>query len=305
MDEKESFEKLGLDPGASEGEVEAAFRRLAKDMHPDVGGEHDEMAELLRAREIALESLGSRSLVTRAAIVELATASTRALESQQRQIERQQKQDASNRMVSRIVRHHTSRYKRYRRGAAFVGWVSVATGILTARIIPGTGGTILDMPLLAPFFLALALLAAVYYWMLYVSAENIQHAIEDTSESLEYKSTYVDLIYEIADKAYVSPPVRDRPWTREELLESVERWIGYPAKLVFPLIPQISRDPSLRRLARTIGVPEFVRLLISKGLAQDTLEEHEERSRGRISVRYSLPVASGEDEDERPVHSSE
>ena len=46
---------LGIKPDATLQEVEQAFRRLAKDAHPDVGGSHDQMAKLTEARAIAKE----------------------------------------------------------------------------------------------------------------------------------------------------------------------------------------------------------------------------------------------------------
>jgi len=49
---------LELLPTATLVEVEEAFRRLAKEAHPDVGGTHEAMARLTAAREIARRLLG-------------------------------------------------------------------------------------------------------------------------------------------------------------------------------------------------------------------------------------------------------
>lgn len=48
---------LGVKPNATLDDVEDAFRRLAKDAHPDVGGSHDRMARLTEARAIARRAL--------------------------------------------------------------------------------------------------------------------------------------------------------------------------------------------------------------------------------------------------------
>lgn len=45
---------LGLQPGASRDEINAAFRELAGEHHPDRGGSHDRMAEISRARDEAI-----------------------------------------------------------------------------------------------------------------------------------------------------------------------------------------------------------------------------------------------------------
>ena len=44
------WEVLGLKPGASREEIEAAYRQKAKQAHPDAGGSHDQMARLNAAK---------------------------------------------------------------------------------------------------------------------------------------------------------------------------------------------------------------------------------------------------------------
>lgn len=41
---------LGVAPSATDAEIDAAYRRLAKDLHPDAGGTAEDMAELNAAR---------------------------------------------------------------------------------------------------------------------------------------------------------------------------------------------------------------------------------------------------------------
>jgi hypothetical protein len=53
----ECFRVLGLDANATADDVETAFRRRAKDAHPDRGGSHETMAELTAARTQALRTL--------------------------------------------------------------------------------------------------------------------------------------------------------------------------------------------------------------------------------------------------------
>lgn len=48
------WDVLGLKPGASRGEIEAAYRERAKTAHPDAGGSHDQMARLNSAKAEAL-----------------------------------------------------------------------------------------------------------------------------------------------------------------------------------------------------------------------------------------------------------
>jgi hypothetical protein len=51
-------EVLGLNAGAKREHVEASYRLLAKERHPDAGGSADAMAELNRARDEALKEIG-------------------------------------------------------------------------------------------------------------------------------------------------------------------------------------------------------------------------------------------------------
>jgi len=52
---------LGLPPTATLDEIEAAFRQLARNSHPDVGGSHDGMSRLTAARSEAREALARLS----------------------------------------------------------------------------------------------------------------------------------------------------------------------------------------------------------------------------------------------------
>jgi hypothetical protein len=47
---------LGLEPRATREEIIAAYRELAKVAHPDVGGSHEAMTALTRARDEALRA---------------------------------------------------------------------------------------------------------------------------------------------------------------------------------------------------------------------------------------------------------
>jgi hypothetical protein len=51
---RDPFEVLGLRPDAPQTLIEAAYKTLAKERHPDVGGSHEAMEELNEAKEQAL-----------------------------------------------------------------------------------------------------------------------------------------------------------------------------------------------------------------------------------------------------------
>jgi hypothetical protein len=51
------WDVLGVRPNATLSDVEDAFRRLAKEHHPDAGGSHEAMARLAAARDTARREL--------------------------------------------------------------------------------------------------------------------------------------------------------------------------------------------------------------------------------------------------------
>lgn len=53
---KSCWEVLGLRPGATDEEIQAAYRTKAKGAHPDAGGSQTAMSELNRARDDAMRS---------------------------------------------------------------------------------------------------------------------------------------------------------------------------------------------------------------------------------------------------------
>ena len=54
MSAAEAYAALGLAPGASAAEIQAAHRRLMRAAHPDAGGNTEQAARLNRARDVLL-----------------------------------------------------------------------------------------------------------------------------------------------------------------------------------------------------------------------------------------------------------
>jgi hypothetical protein len=61
MPEQEALAILGLDPGATEGEVSEAHRRIAQAIHPDGGGSHYLAIKVDQAKETLLGAAGDSS----------------------------------------------------------------------------------------------------------------------------------------------------------------------------------------------------------------------------------------------------
>ncbi|MCC6133835.1 MAG: DnaJ domain-containing protein [Gammaproteobacteria bacterium] len=55
MSRAEAYEVLGLSPGASQEEIQTAYRRLMQRLHPDHGGSAYLAARLNQARQVLLQ----------------------------------------------------------------------------------------------------------------------------------------------------------------------------------------------------------------------------------------------------------
>ncbi len=55
MTKQEAYQVLGLEPGASRREIQAAWRKLMKSMHPDTGGSEFLAAKINTAKDILLD----------------------------------------------------------------------------------------------------------------------------------------------------------------------------------------------------------------------------------------------------------
>jgi len=55
MTKQEAYQVLGLEPGASASEIQAAWRKLMKSMHPDTGGSEFLAAKINAAKDVLLD----------------------------------------------------------------------------------------------------------------------------------------------------------------------------------------------------------------------------------------------------------
>lgn len=55
MTKEEAYQVLGLEPGASRREIQAAWRKLMKSMHPDTGGSEFLAAKINTAKDVLLD----------------------------------------------------------------------------------------------------------------------------------------------------------------------------------------------------------------------------------------------------------
>lgn len=120
---------LAVAPGSTKAEIETAFRRLASEAHPDRGGTHDKMIELLSARDSLLSRLSvETALVPLDAVRTMVEVMVR--ESNSRTSDAIKASSAS----SRVAVESTNRLRTYRRIAAIAAAVSAATLFLVKEL---------------------------------------------------------------------------------------------------------------------------------------------------------------------------
>src|SRR6266568_4475504 len=278
--EEQALRRLGLRAGASEEEIEARFRELAKADHPDTGGSDSAMAELNEAREIALRA-ARRALVPVALVKDLIGASTQIV------LAREERKQATQATIASIIRHNAGRFKRYRRTAGMFAFLSGVGAAFSGGLIE-TPVISLFRPLSDLLFAILGFAAAylgMLAWLYWSAAEHIEEAIADAAESLDDKTTFVGVVKEIETAS-----ISRMPWSRKDLDRLITEW-AQPRRMS-PLILPIWRLRSirgtvpLRRLAAHIGSADFSRLLIARGLEKGLFSEQETVIGGQFQVRY-------------------
>lgn len=275
MDYSEAVARLGLEEGASVGEIRAAHSRLAKQFHPDAGGSTAAMASLNEARGVALANAvdNGEAMVPVSAVQDLVRVQTDLVRDQS------ERREATDRARRAIVRHEVDRLERRRRTAGLAATVSgglgLLIGFLRAAVLSGvsdaqSGQFALVIGVVAVVAAAFALVA----WMLSVRVKYFEDLVRDASDALSDRGTYLTVIDEIEGRSGKSSP-----WLRGSLHEAISAWIQ-----------EIGLDVrgSVAELAHRVGPEYFAKLLIAKGLELGVMEERISSPDGRPRIEYEL-----------------
>lgn len=322
---KQALAILGLEQGASGGEIEARFRRLASETHPDHGGSPESFARVVAARDrLKANESGSDLVRTEGGPLAPSQMSTALLAMEKERNADVQRQERSERITKGLVRAEVSRLTRSKRRASFLAWLGGGAGALTLalRATDSTAESYLEFSWIAPVIIMSILVSvtcAIGSFAVSDQISRIEQAIEDTAEAMTDRSIFLDLMYEMIDSAGIA----DRnAWTSSELVRAVGRWSTLNSSTTrwdqatagasplvrsfvrFALLPlramnRIGRwgvsgrfdpTPSLADLATVIGAESFVRLLVAKGEETRLLRPEEEIANGRLLVRHELAI---------------
>lgn len=270
----------------------ARYLELVKRAHPDGPGSDDLLRSLVDAYEqsnFETTSKGSMDMVVRQALAGELTRS--------RSDELAVRRHDSKRVVSDLVRHHTSglaQAKRQGRAAslAIAGVAALVALLRTLGLdqveVTNVDGERVEQSWISPtarvlLFSVLAVLTAVIAllaWRASARAAWIEGAIEDAASTLGDKNSYLRALVELRRDGALGAF-----WSHDELRDAVHRWVstdqrghrprGLLAVPIFTLVRARAEPQTvpLRSLASVCGASDFANLLIVKGLERELLLE--------------------------------
>ncbi len=323
----EALGVLGLQPGATKDQIDAAYIELSPSAHPDTGGSTEAFIRLTEARDTALGSRIQSSMVPVDLIRVILSAGQEERQSHQREREQERKQEAakaeSKRVTSNIVMSSTRKYRELRRRAALFGSISLGLTVLETDILPRFGESVPQFPGSEWLFAILTAMLGIRFWVLSNQAEDISQSVEDFSERLSERSFCLHLIHSIARQMVYDSAASGQSWGRLEWYRGIRGWVARTADLLEQMDEE-DRPPSRARLrvrlilhrlrlqgpwchlvhawrfmfgvrlkathelAEEIGYDDFRRLLMAKGIEHGIIEEVEVQGSDRPMISYSL-----------------
>ena len=279
MNESEAFEVLGLDPSASEEEIEEKYRELAQEHHPDKEGDKEEFAKLSEAKKIALGQEEPHELE----LVEQAIENYTEIV-----LDQQQKREKSRKTVNRLIRYQTYKYRRRKQMTILLGGsLGILTLFSTFLDIPVTQGNSFSLIITAS-----AIFVGIMYWTYHVQTENITTLITEADEALENNVIFVNLLQNIGIHKGDGTS-----FTQQELVDKINEWTEGTSSELTLTASSIFLPPEevdFEQLAKIVGPTDFSKLLIRKGLANNLIAEDEISKGDELTVTYQTKSAGFE-----------
>lgn len=304
MDESKAFEVLGLARSASKDEIEAKYRDLVRERHPDHGGDEEAMRNLNVAREVAVTAAQNRALVPVETVRDVVAI---AVESVMR---RSEEKAASERIAETVLREHSGPLQYYKAMAAKVGYASAGLVLLTSNVIPSLE-KLFHVPWgVAAVFGVLVALCTFWHFRLSRVVDSLERDVNDLSERWSDRPAAFNLLNDILRFVYPEPrftadglerelgrmlygndyfndcfPGRIRPWHRLMAYLGLRR----PGpRLRYERVMGGRIDPRLAARVHRIGVSDAVRLLLAKAVENGVLVRDEELVDGGLVSTYHI-----------------
>lgn len=283
MDSSEAIEILEISPSASKDKIHTRFRELVQEHHPDTGGDKESFETIVEARDVAL-SQRSDKLVPAEQTIESFTNHIS---------NKSQRRHETEKTVDRIVRTHTSKFRRYKQTAILFGGaitlIMILPGLLgfDSYLVPlsSIGGQVLIAVYIITF--------AVLYWLIHSASNGIEMLIQEGEEALEDKMRFINLLNEIGLN-YENHPT----FTREEFEVQIEKWLNEESSNYSPFLTKHLYVPEVidfRTLADRIGRADFSRLVVQKGLEKELITEIDDVQDGEWTIAYKINHPKNQD----------
>jgi hypothetical protein len=316
LSREDAMRILGLEADASATEIDDRFHRLARETHPDQGGNTDDFRRVLEARDrLRLEAPSSDLVRARGSDLQAAQPVDLVTLERERDTYKRHR-EKSEQVTKGLVRAQVNRLTRGRRRANFVAWLGGGAGAVTlaVRATGSTAEDYVEIPWVAPVLILsifISVTCAAVGFVISGRTTRIEQAIEDAAETMSDRSVYLDLFYEFVDELG-----NHTSWISGEIEEAVEWWskrysgrgsLNFGADGSAPVLRRLATwasqftsrtitwlsggteaNPTLADLAAVIGAGGFTRLLIAKGIENGLLTEVESLDEDRLLIEYRL-----------------
>ena len=250
------------------------------------------MASINAARDIAVAAHQGAGVVPWNGGAELAAATERAL------VRYQEVHTAAEAAMKELTRTHVNRLRDLRNRAA-----TAAGAAAIAALIPQGVDLIVEFAgpskIVAASLTGYGFLVAVVFGVRAVRtsarARGNELAIDEIEQTLDDKERLARVLTEL--KVYEGL----RRWTADDVASSVHRWLDetnglgpWPSSGLISVRAllagrTIDSDHSIVAAARTVGVDDFTRVLLRKGVERQLVAENDKWADGRLQVTYRFP----------------
>ena len=302
MNEKEAFEILGLDIGATSEDIEERFRSLANDRHPDRGGANESMAELNEARSVALNFLLQSNALTPMQTIQTAI----ELYSSQQQ-ERQLVEVRVEKTQEHFRQQSTNKLRQYRTFANICGAI-FATALFFSQELSNNA-------FLQAFFyeslnsytwsmwsFSLAIISGMAAWLFTFKIGQVNQKLRDIEEMTGTKTLLHRFLHDI-----LGEKLNDN-WTLEEMATDISEWAvksrmaarhrnRNTIQLVkFVYIESWAGIPGdYNPVVRTLGPIQFAQFLIDRAHQLNLISIRDELVQGLLVEYYKISLNLDQD----------
>ncbi|WP_434531028.1 J domain-containing protein [Haloarcula sp. NS06] len=284
MDIDEAYKYLNVDEDTTLESVERRYAKLAKEYHPDQGGDPEEFKKLIEARNKIRENIRNQDirLYEDTGVVETSNSNY------------SKKKEKTKKTINRIERRQTSKYRRVKQYllpftvlAGVISLINILKSLVQPNIvfpaIPFVRGEIM-----APILIVLCLYFGAIYWYLRTKVRNLELMITEIEEVLDQKSNIVRLLSDL------NADFNQDSISEENLEKAISDWMGQGSSSPTFIFSFMSPNLDMHSIANKIGSGDFNRILLRKCIENNILEE-EIGSRGSEDWEVSYKIKLGAD----------